>query len=102
MQLALFGEAKPREPLTAIIPFDDMAHDRLQVIERFIGSIHRQHVPDARLTAVQRRRLGHMLRCLDGLEEQVASACSVADWSAPPTGTTRLFDIRRIVSCATA
>ncbi|WP_224544573.1 DUF2285 domain-containing protein [Mesorhizobium sp. CA16] len=86
MQLALLGEAKPSEPLTAIIPFDDMAHDRLQVIERFIGSIHRQHVPDAPLTAAQRRRLGHMLRCLDGLEEQVATALfdrrlvSTADW----------------------
>ncbi|WP_245340594.1 DUF2285 domain-containing protein [Mesorhizobium sp. WSM4313] len=90
-QLALLGDTKPGEPLAAIIPLDDMAHDRLQAIERFIRSIHRQHLPDARLTAAQRRRLGHMLRCLDGREEQashfeVATALfgrrlvSVADW----------------------
>ncbi|TGV00991.1 DUF2285 domain-containing protein, partial [Mesorhizobium sp. M8A.F.Ca.ET.173.01.1.1] len=47
--------------------------------------------PDARLTGAQRRRLGLMLRCLDGREEQashfdVATALfgrrlvSVADW----------------------
>lgn len=71
-QLALLGGAKPGEPLAAIIPLDDMAHYRLQAIERFIRSIHRQHLPDARLTAAQRRRLGHMLRCLDGREEQAS------------------------------
>jgi len=90
-QLALLGEPKPRKPLAAIIPLDDMAHDRLQAIERFIRSIDRQHLPDARLTVAQRRRLGHMLRCLDGREEQashfeVATALfgsrliSAADW----------------------
>lgn len=72
VQLALLGSARPAEPLAAIIPLDDMAHDRLQAIERFIRSIHRQHLPDARLTAAQRRRLGHMLRCLDGREEQAS------------------------------
>ncbi|WP_263482500.1 MULTISPECIES: DUF2285 domain-containing protein [unclassified Mesorhizobium] len=52
---------------------------------------HRQHLPDARLTAAQRRRLGHMLRCLDGRQEnasrfEVAIALfgrrllSTADW----------------------
>nr|WP_281407497.1 DUF2285 domain-containing protein [Mesorhizobium sp. B2-7-2] len=52
---------------------------------------HRQHLPDARLTAAQRRRLGHMLRCLDDQEEhashfEVATALfgrrlvSAADW----------------------
>ncbi|TPI35829.1 DUF2285 domain-containing protein [Mesorhizobium sp. B3-1-6] len=89
MQLALLGGTKPGEPLAAIIPLDDMAHDRLQAIERFIRSIHRQHLPDARLTAAQRRRLGHMLRCLDGREEQ-ASHFEVA---------TALFG-RRLVSAA--
>ncbi|TPN90402.1 DUF2285 domain-containing protein [Mesorhizobium sp. B1-1-5] len=90
-QLALLGDTKPGEPLAAVIPLDDMAHDRLQAIERFIRSIHRQHLPDARLTAAQRRRLGHMLRCLDGREEhashfEVATALfgrrlvSAADW----------------------
>ncbi|TPI30893.1 DUF2285 domain-containing protein [Mesorhizobium sp. B3-1-9] len=88
-QLALLGDAKPGEPLAAIIPLDDMAHDRLQAIERFIRSIHRQHLPDTRLTAAQRRRLGHMLRCLDGREEQ-ASHFEVA---------TALFG-RRLVSAA--
>ncbi|MEZ2329038.1 DUF2285 domain-containing protein [Mesorhizobium sp. RCC_202] len=88
-QLALLGYAKPGEPLAAIIPLDDMAHDRLQAIERFIRSIHRQHLPDPRLTAAQRRRLGHMLRCLDGREEQ-ASHFEVA---------TALFG-RRLVSAA--
>jgi hypothetical protein len=88
-QLALLGDAKPSEPLAAIIPLDDMAHDRLQAIERFIRLIHRQHLPDARLTAAQRRRLGHMLRCLDGWEEH-ASHFEVA---------TALFG-RRLVSAA--
>lgn len=88
-QLALLGDANPGEPLAAIIPLDDMAHDRLQAIERFIRSIHRQHVPDARLTAAQRRRLGLMLRCLDGRDEQ-ASHFDVA---------TALFG-RRLVSAA--
>ena len=88
-QLALLGDAKPGEPLAAIIPLDDMALDRLQAIERFIRSIHRQHLPDARLTAAQRRRLGHMLQCLDGREEQ-ASHFEVA---------TALFG-RRLVSAA--
>ncbi|MBZ9758314.1 DUF2285 domain-containing protein [Mesorhizobium sp. ESP6-5] len=72
MQLALLGDTKPGEPLAAIIPLDDMAYDRLQAIERFIRSIHRQQLPDARLTAAQRRRLSHMLRCLDGREEQAS------------------------------
>ena len=71
-QLVLFGDTKPGEPLAAIIPLDDMAGDRLQAIKRFIRSIHRQHLHDARLTAAQRRRLGHMLRCLDGREEQAS------------------------------
>ena len=90
-QLALLDDAKPGEPLAAIIPLDDMAHDRLQAIERFIRSIHGQHLPDARLTTAQRRRLGHRLRCLDGRAQQashfeVATALfgprlvSAADW----------------------
>jgi hypothetical protein len=58
--------------LTVIIPLDDMAQDRLQAIERFIRSMHRQHLPDARLTPAQRRRLGHMLRCLDARDQQVS------------------------------
>ncbi|MBZ9660823.1 DUF2285 domain-containing protein [Mesorhizobium sp. ESP-6-4] len=45
--------------------------------------------PTSRLTAAQRRRLGHMLRCLDGREEQ-ASHFEVA---------TALFG-RRLVSAA--
>ena len=88
-QLALLDDAKPGEPLAAIIPLDDMAHDRLEAIERFIRSIHRQHVPDTRLTATQRRRLGLMLRCLDGRDQQ-ASYFEVA---------TALFG-RRLVSAA--
>ncbi|MBZ9992796.1 DUF2285 domain-containing protein [Mesorhizobium sp. BH1-1-4] len=71
-QLTLLGDAQPGEPLAAIIPLDDLAHDRLQAIERFIRSIHRQHLPDARLTGAQRRRLGLMLQCLDGREEQAS------------------------------
>ncbi|RWB70432.1 MAG: DUF2285 domain-containing protein [Mesorhizobium sp.] len=90
-QLALLGETQPGKPLAAIIPLDEMAHDRLHAIERFIRAIHRQYLPDARLTAAQRRRLGNMLRCLDGRDQQashfeVATALfgrrlvSVADW----------------------
>ncbi|MBZ9822834.1 DUF2285 domain-containing protein [Mesorhizobium sp. CA4] len=74
---------------SGIIPLDDMAHDRLQAIERFIRSIHRQYLPDALLTATQRRRLVHMLRCLDGRQER-ASHFEVA---------TALFG-RRLVSAA--
>ncbi|TPI26630.1 DUF2285 domain-containing protein [Mesorhizobium sp. B3-2-1] len=88
-QLAILGETLPGEPLAAIIPLDEMAHDRLQAIERFLRSIHRQHLPDPRLTAAQRRRLGHMLRCLDGRDQQ-ASHFDVA---------TALFG-RRLVSAA--
>ncbi|MBZ9920869.1 DUF2285 domain-containing protein [Mesorhizobium sp. B2-4-2] len=88
-QLALLEDAQLGEPLAAIIPLDDMAYDRLQAIKRFIRSTHRQHLPDARLTAAQRRRIGHMLRCLDGREEQ-ASHLEVA---------TALFG-RRLVSAA--
>ncbi|MBZ9990925.1 DUF2285 domain-containing protein [Mesorhizobium sp. BH1-1-5] len=88
-QLALLEDARPGEPLAAVIPLDDMAHERLKAIERFIRSIHRQHLPDARLTAAQRRRLGHMLRCLDG-RDQKASHFEVA---------TTLFG-RRLVSAA--
>ncbi|WP_236952506.1 MULTISPECIES: DUF2285 domain-containing protein [unclassified Mesorhizobium] len=80
--------------MAAAIPRDEMALDRLQAIERFIRSIHTPNLPDARLTAVQRRRLGHMLRCLDGREEQashleVATALfgrrlvNAADWHDP-------------------
>ncbi|WP_258052266.1 DUF2285 domain-containing protein [Mesorhizobium sp. INR15] len=87
--MALLGDPKPGRALAAIIPLDDMAHDRLLALERFIRSIARQHCPDARLTAAQRRRLGHMLRCLDGREEQ-ASHFEVA---------TALFG-RRLVSAA--
>ncbi len=71
-QLALLGDARPGEPLAAIVPLDDLAHDRLQAIERFIRSIHGQHLPDARLTTAQRRRLSHMLRCLDGRAQQAS------------------------------
>ncbi|MBZ9768799.1 DUF2285 domain-containing protein [Mesorhizobium sp. CA6] len=88
-QLVLLGDTKPGGPLAAIIPLDDMAHDRLQAIERFIRSIHRQDLPDARLPVAQRRRLGHMLRCLDAREER-ASHFEVA---------TALFG-RRLVSAA--
>ncbi|CDX37659.1 conserved hypothetical protein [Mesorhizobium sp. ORS 3359] len=88
-QLALLSDARPGEPLAAIIPLDDMAHERLQAIERFIRSMYRQHLPDSRLTAAQRRRLGHMLRCLDR-RDQKASHFEVA---------TALFG-RRLVSAA--
>ncbi|CDX51889.1 MULTISPECIES: DNA -binding domain-containing protein [Mesorhizobium] len=61
--------------------------DRLQAIERFIRSIHRQHFP-TRLTAAQRRRLGHMLRCPVARKSRhpilkLQPPCSVGDWSAP-------------------
>ncbi|WP_281035871.1 MULTISPECIES: DUF2285 domain-containing protein [unclassified Mesorhizobium] len=90
-QLALLGETQPGKPLAAIVPLDEMAPDRLQAIERFIRAIHRQYHPDPRLTSAQRRRLGHMLRCLDGRDQQaslfeVATALfgqrlvSAADW----------------------
>ncbi|TRC77964.1 DUF2285 domain-containing protein [Mesorhizobium sp. WSM4307] len=88
-QVALLGDPQPGKPLAAVIPLDDMAPDRLLAIERFIRSIARQHIPDARLTTAQRRRLSHMLRCLDGREEQ-ASHFEVA---------TALFG-RRLVSAA--
>ncbi|PBC20223.1 hypothetical protein CK226_25570 [Mesorhizobium sp. WSM4311] len=89
--VALLSDPRPGKPLAAIIPLDDMAPDRLLAIERFIRSIANRHFPDARLTTAQRRRLGHMLRCLDGREElashfEVAAALfgrrlvSAADW----------------------
>jgi hypothetical protein len=86
-QLVFLNGAQPDKPLAVIIPLDDMTVDRLSSIERFIHSVGGKHHPDARLTSAQRRRLGHMLRCLDG-REQEASHFEVA---------TALFG-RRLVS----
>ncbi|MGN6144006.1 MAG: DUF2285 domain-containing protein [Mesorhizobium sp.] len=58
--------------MAAIIPLDEMAFDRLSSIERFIHSAGDKHRPDTRLSQAQRRRLGHMLRCLDGREEDAS------------------------------
>lgn len=71
-QLALLNGAQSGKPLAAVIPLDDMAFDRLSSIERYIHSVGGKSRPDARLSPAQRRRLGHMLRCLDGREEQAS------------------------------
>jgi hypothetical protein len=71
-QLALLNGAQPDKPLAAIIPLDDMAFDRLSSIAQLIHSVGGKHRPDARLSSAQRRRLGHMLRCLDGREEKAS------------------------------
>jgi len=71
-QLAFLNGAQPDKPLAVVIPLDDLALDRLSSIERFIHSIGGKHRPDARLTPPQRRRLSHMLRCIDGREQQAS------------------------------
>lgn len=76
-QLTFLDGAQPDKPLAAIIPLDDMMFDRLLSVEQFIHSVGGKHRPDARLAPAQRRRLGHMLRCLDG-REQKASHFEVA------------------------
>ena len=71
-QLAFLNGAQPDKPLAAVIPLDDMAFDRLSSIEQFIHSVSGKYRPDARLTPAQRRRLVHMLRCIDGQEQQAS------------------------------
>ncbi|MDH6234840.1 hypothetical protein M2281_005461 [Mesorhizobium soli] len=51
------------------MPLDEKAPERLSAIGRFIRLAHGRGVPDKRLTSSQRRRLGHMLRALDGRSE---------------------------------
>lgn len=65
VQLALLGGAAPGQPLSAVIPLDDSAPDRLQALARFLRAQH-NHELDARMTPDQRRRAGQMLRALDG------------------------------------
>lgn len=58
--------------MSAVIPLDTYARDRLSSIERFIRLQCGDDVRDERLTAAQRRRLGLMLRALDGREEDAS------------------------------
>lgn len=68
-QIALLGGTEGGQPLAAIVPLDAKAPERLSSLERFIKLRGGGSVPDRRLTASQRTRLGQMLRALDGRAE---------------------------------
>lgn len=68
-QISLVGGARVSKPLAAIIPLDAKAHDRLASVTRFIKQQSGHYAPDKRLAPSQRRRLGHMLRAVDGRTE---------------------------------
>nr|WP_206455728.1 DUF2285 domain-containing protein [Aurantimonas marina] len=67
IHVQLLGDARPGQPLTALVPLDGDALDRLEALARLIRGLHRPPAPpDMRLTAQRRRRLKHMLQALDG------------------------------------
>jgi len=65
IHLLLLGDARPGQPLAALVPLDTDAPDRLEALARLIRGLHRPP-PDTRLTAQRRRRLKHMLQAVDG------------------------------------
>lgn len=63
----LIGDARPDQPLAALVPLDADAPDRLEALARLLRGLHRPPAPpDTRLTAQRRRRLKHMLQAVDG------------------------------------
>ncbi|MER9675003.1 DUF2285 domain-containing protein [Mesorhizobium sp. M0208] len=66
-RLLVLGDARPDQPLAALVPLDADGLDRIDAITRLWRALHNRHVfPDTRLTAQQRRRLRHMLQAVDG------------------------------------
>lgn len=67
IHLLLLGDARPGQPLAALVPLDADAPDRLEALARLLRGLHRPPAPpDTRLTAQRRRRLKHMLQAVDG------------------------------------
>lgn len=65
--ILLVNEARPDQPLAAIVPLDANSPDRIEALTRLWRALHKRSVlPDTRLTAQQRRRLKHMLQAVDG------------------------------------
>lgn len=71
-QLRLHNGVQPGRPMSAVIPLDAYARDRLWSIERFIRLQSGDNARDERLTAAQRRRLVLMLRAIDAREEDAS------------------------------
>ncbi len=69
VQIALLPDVHIRKPLAAVIPLDSKVLDRLASIYRFVKMQAGRSAPDKRLTTTQRRRIGHMLRAVDGRSE---------------------------------
>lgn len=99
IHLLLLGDARPGQPLAALVPLDADAPDRLEALARLIRGLHRPPPPpDTRLTAQRRRRLKHMLQAVDGkasgasyreIAEVIFGACRVA---SDPWKTSALRD----------
>ncbi|SFU22476.1 DUF2285 domain-containing protein [Mesorhizobium sp. YR577] len=68
-QITFLHGSHPSKPLAAVIPLDTKVSDRLASIYRFVKMQAGRNVPDERLTITQRRRIGHMLRAVDGRSE---------------------------------
>jgi hypothetical protein len=67
IRLLVLGDARPDQPLAALVPLDADGLDRIDAVTRLWRALHSRRVfPDTRLTAQQRRRLRHMLQAVDG------------------------------------
>ncbi|WP_095203508.1 DUF2285 domain-containing protein [Mesorhizobium carmichaelinearum] len=67
IRLLVLGDARPDQPLAALVPLDADGLDRIDAVTRLWRALHGRPVfPDTRLTAQQRRRLRHMLQAVDG------------------------------------
>ncbi|MQX77221.1 DUF2285 domain-containing protein [Sinorhizobium medicae] len=67
IRLLLLGDARPDQPLAALVVLDADGLDRIEAITRLWRTLHhRPGSPDTRLTAQRRRRLRHMLQAVDG------------------------------------
>lgn len=54
-----------RSPI-ALVPFDADTDERLHATDRLWHAVNGRHVPDRRLTPQRRKRIGQMLRAVDG------------------------------------
>ncbi|MER8779205.1 DUF2285 domain-containing protein [Mesorhizobium sp. M0977] len=67
IRVLVLGDARPDQPLAALVPLDADGLDRIEAVTRLWRALHSRRVfPDARLTAQQRRRLRYMLQAVDG------------------------------------
>lgn len=67
IRLLVLGDARPDQPLAALVPLDADGLDRIEAVTRLWRALHGRRVfPDTRVTAQQRRRLRHMLQAVDG------------------------------------